>query len=93
VNRLTTHDEQAATADPARRESLATRGERRMHMSVARKRTGLALVALAALAVTVAAMLAGRASPPAADAASHREAPLIPLDPPADITDFFFFKS
>jgi hypothetical protein len=62
-------------------------------MSAARKGTGLALVALAALAVTVAAMLAGRASPPAADAASHREAPLISLDPPADITDFFFFKS
>jgi Domain of unknown function (DUF4331) len=62
-------------------------------MSAARKGTGLALVALAALAVTVAAMLAGRASPPAADAASHREAPLIALDPPADITDFFFFKS
>jgi Domain of unknown function (DUF4331) len=62
-------------------------------MSAARKGTGLALVALAALAVTVAAMLTGRASPPAADAASHREAPLIALDPPADITDFFFFKS
>ena len=29
----------------------------------------------------------------AADAASHREAPLISLDPSADITDFFFFRS
>src|SRR5262245_52992667 len=26
-------------------------------------------------------------------AASHREAPLIALDPSADITDFFFFRS
>ena len=62
-------------------------------MSVAPKRTWLALVAIATLAATVAATLAGRASPPAADAASHREAPLISLDAPADITDFFFFRS
>lgn len=27
------------------------------------------------------------------DAASHREAPLIAMDPEADITDFFFFRS
>jgi hypothetical protein len=93
VNRLIARDEQAATADPGQASEPRHKGERRTHMSAARKGTGLALVALAALAVTVAAMLAGRASPPAADAASHREAPLISLDPPADITDFFFFKS
>ena len=34
----------------------------------------------------------GPASPPAL-AASHREAPLISLDAPADITDFFMFRS
>jgi hypothetical protein len=32
-------------------------------------------------------------SPQAAKAASHREAPLISLDGPADITDFFMFRS
>jgi hypothetical protein len=31
--------------------------------------------------------------PHAGDAASHREAPLISLDAPADITDFFMFRS
>jgi len=31
--------------------------------------------------------------PQAAQAASHREAPLISLDPTADITDFFMFRS
>ena len=47
---------------------------------------GLAVVALAAALVV----------PPnerATDAASHREAPLISLDPSADITDFFMFRS
>ena len=62
-------------------------------MSLSRPRTGLALAALAALVATVAAVLAGRAGPPAANAASHREAPLISMDPGADITDFFLFRS
>ena len=62
-------------------------------MSAAPKTIGLALVALVTLAATITAMLVGRSAPPAADAASHREAPLISLDPSADITDFFFFRS
>lgn len=32
-------------------------------------------------------------APGATQAASHREAPLIAMDPQADITDFFFFRS
>ena len=32
-------------------------------------------------------------APASSDAASHREAPLISLDPTADITDFFMFRS
>src|SRR5215210_4035205 len=32
-------------------------------------------------------------APESAQAASHREAPLIALDPSADITDFFMFRS
>lgn len=42
--------------------------------------TGLVAMALAAI-------------PGAGNAASHREAPLISLDPTADITDFFMFRS
>ena len=37
--------------------------------------------------------LLGVSGPGAAGAASHREAPLISLDPAADITDFFMFRS
>jgi hypothetical protein len=37
--------------------------------------------------------LARGTAPPTANAASHREAPLISLDAPADITDFFMFRS
>jgi Domain of unknown function (DUF4331) len=56
-----------------------------------RKRLVLALgVALGAL---VLALVATRTGPEAAQAASHREAPLISLDAPADITDFFMFRS
>jgi hypothetical protein len=62
-------------------------------MSVARPRTWLVLAALAIGAVAVAAALAGRAAPPPAMGASHREAPLISMDPGADITDFFMFRS
>lgn len=42
-------------------------------------------------ALLVAAMLAGPV--PTADAASHREAPLVALDPTADITDVYAFRS
>ena len=41
----------------------------------------------------IAALFAGRAAPDGANAASHREAPLISLDPAADISDFFMFRS
>ena len=51
---------------------------------------GVALVGTAA-ALTV-AFGTGRGPAPAG-AASHREAPLISLDGPADITDFFMFRS
>jgi uncharacterized protein DUF4331 len=47
---------------------------------------GLALVA------TLVAIVRGL-GPEGAEAASHREAPLISRDPTADITDFFFFRS
>jgi hypothetical protein len=50
---------------------------------------GLALVA----ALTALLALRSAPAPEAANAASHREAPLISLDPTADITDFFFFRS
>jgi uncharacterized protein DUF4331 len=39
------------------------------------------------------ALFAKGTGPQAAQAASHREAPLISLDPTADITDFFMFRS
>jgi hypothetical protein len=56
-----------------------------------RRRLGLALgLALGILAL---ALVAARTGPEAAQAASHREAPLISLDAPADITDFFMFRS
>ena len=44
------------------------------------------------LSFVVLALLFGPA-PAASSAASHREAPLISLDPTADITDFFMFRS
>jgi hypothetical protein len=47
--------------------------------------------ALAALSTVLTAVLA--LAPAGTRAASHREAPLIALDPTADITDFFFFRS
>jgi hypothetical protein len=54
----------------------------------------LALVALALLAGLIVALTATWGpSPKPAAAASHREAPLISLDAPADITDFFMFRS
>jgi len=54
-----------------------------------KKLVGLAL-GLAAAALVLALFTHG---PQAAQAASHREAPLISLDPTADITDFFMFRS
>jgi len=52
-----------------------------------------AALALAAGALALAAALAQGPSPQGATAASHREAPLISLDPAADISDFFMFRS
>src|SRR5712691_1448726 len=46
--------------------------------------------------IAVVALAAALAVPPVArstQAASHREAPLISMDPAADITDFFMFRS
>jgi Domain of unknown function (DUF4331) len=60
-------------------------------MTVMRGGLALALVLVTAAAIT--ALFAGRAAPDDADAASHREAPLISLDPAADISDFFMFRS
>lgn len=51
---------------------------------------GLVLAALALVAVTAAVR---GPSPNSATAASHREAPLISLDPAADNTDTYFFRS
>lgn len=62
-------------------------------MTIDSRRLGLAALALGALAAVVAAGLATRVGPSAATAASHREAPLISLDPGADISDFYFFRS
>jgi hypothetical protein len=53
----------------------------------------IALMALAAIALAVLAFFTGASAPKNALAASHREAPLISLDPAADITDFFAFRS
>jgi hypothetical protein len=62
--------------------------------AIATSRGGAAIVlALAAAAALLTAMLSRSSGPAPAAAASHREAPLISLDPPADITDFFMFRS
>jgi hypothetical protein len=50
------------------------------------------LLLAGALAAATAVLLRGP-SPEAGQAASHREAPLISLDPAADISDFFMFRS
>src|SRR5215831_8625691 len=47
------------------------------------------LLTLMFLAIGLASYLGNGSS----EAASHREAPLISLDPTADITDFFMFRS
>src|SRR5207237_150731 len=58
-----------------------------------RRKAVLVALALAAAAMALAAALTRGNGPSSANAASHREAPLIALDPPADITDFFMFRS
>jgi Domain of unknown function (DUF4331) len=63
-------------------------------MTLITKRRGATAIVLALSATLVLAALLSRASAPqSAAAASHREAPLISLDPEADITDFFMFRS
>ncbi len=57
------------------------------------KRGGIALLVALATTAAIAAAFSGRAAPERASAASHREAPLISLDPAADISDFFMFRS
>jgi hypothetical protein len=49
-------------------------------------------VSVLVVSLTVLALLVGTA-PVSSSAASHREAPLISMDPTADITDFFMFRS
>ena len=57
-------------------------------------RRNTAVIALALLGVGVGLLvLRFGPAPSPAKAASHREAPLISNDPPADITDFFMFRS
>ncbi len=61
-----------------------------MNTAVERRKIFIALgLALGALFLVLFARGTG---PQAAQAASHREAPLIALDPTADITDFFMFR-
>ena len=61
-----------------------------MTTAVERRKIVIALgLALGALFL---ALFARGTGPQAAQAASHREAPLISLDPTADITDFFMFR-
>src|SRR5687767_4593087 len=50
------------------------------------------LLSVLVVSLTVMALLVGTA-PSRSQAASHREAPLISMDPTADITDFFMFCS
>jgi len=57
-----------------------------------RRKLSVAALLVAASCALVLAL--GRGSGPgAALAASHREAPLISLDAPADVSDFFMFRS
>jgi Domain of unknown function (DUF4331)/CARDB len=50
------------------------------------------LINVLTVSLTVMALMFGTAPAPSS-AASHREAPLISMDPTADITDFFMFRS
>ena len=58
-----------------------------------RGRPLLTVLALGAGTVALVLGLSRGPGPDSASAASHREAPLISLDPAADITDFFMFRS
>ena len=65
-------------------------GEAAVNTAVERRKIVIALgLAVGALFL---ALFARGMGPQAAQAASHREAPLIALDPTADITDFFMFR-
>jgi len=65
-------------------------GEAAVITAVERRKIVIALgLAVGALFL---ALFARGMGPQAAQAASHREAPLIALDPTADITDFFMFR-
>jgi Domain of unknown function (DUF4331) len=64
-----------------------------MRSTPARRALGLAALAVAVAAASLAVAFVRGAAPDRAQAASHREAPLISLDPTADITDFFMFRS
>jgi len=57
-----------------------------------RRALAVALVLVAGVLALAAALTRGP-GPQVAAAASHREAPLIALDPAADISDFFMFRS
>ena len=58
-----------------------------------RRKAGWGALALAVGALAIAAAAMKGPAPDSASAASHREAPLISLDPAADITDFYMFRS
>ncbi len=60
---------------------------------ITNRRGAAAIVLTLAAALVLAALLSRASAPQSAAAASHREAPLISLDPEADITDFFMFRS
>src|SRR4051812_12605919 len=57
------------------------------------RRVALVFLVLAAVAVAVAAAVVRGSGPSAANASSHREAPLISQDPSADNTDLYAFRS
>src|SRR5438445_5462215 len=57
------------------------------------RRYAIALLALAALAALAAGVATRGGGPRAAQASSHREAPLIAQDPTADNTDLYAFRS
>jgi Domain of unknown function (DUF4331) len=60
---------------------------------ITKRRGAAAILMVLAASVVLAALLSRASAPQSAAAASHREAPLISLDPEADITDFFMFRS
>src|SRR4029453_19106620 len=66
--------------------------EAAMTAVLGRRRIGVIAFALLGAAIAFLMLRLGPGPSPA-DAASHREAPLIANDPPADITDFFMFRS